>query len=72
MSIFVLWIFLAASAGAGTIVLGQMSVGGIMDPNRFICLAWGAVIGAMAFVLLLSGGSTGSGGRRSWPGCRSR
>jgi hypothetical protein len=35
VSIFVLSIFLAASAGAGTIVLGAMPVGGIADPNRF-------------------------------------
>jgi len=56
VSIFVLLIFLTASAGAGTIVPGSMSVGGITDPNRFICLAWGAVIGAIAFVLLLRGG----------------
>ena len=56
VSIFVLLIFLTASAGAGTIVPGAMSIGGITDPNRFICLAWGAVIGAIAFVLLLSGG----------------
>jgi hypothetical protein len=68
VSIFVLWNLLAASAGAGTIVLSAIPVGGITDPNRFICLAWGAVIGAIAFVLLLSGGSTRSGRRRSWPG----
>ncbi len=37
-------------------MLGEMSVGGIRDPNRFIRLAWGVVIGAMAGVLLLSGG----------------
>ena len=55
VSIFVLSIFLATSVGAGTIVLGAIPVGGIMDPNRFICLAWGAVIGAIAFVLPLSG-----------------
>jgi glycine betaine transporter len=56
VSIFMLWIFFVAGADAGTIVLGQMSVGGIEDTNRFIRLAWGVVIGAMAFVLLLSGG----------------
>ncbi len=37
-------------------MLGEMSVGGIQDPNRVIRLAWGVVIGAMAGVLLLSGG----------------
>ncbi|HEX2108698.1 MAG TPA: hypothetical protein VHF70_05410, partial [Rubrobacteraceae bacterium] len=68
VSIFVLSIFLAASAGAGTIVLGAMPVGGIPDPNRFICLAWGAVICVIVFVLPLSGGSTRSGRQRSWSG----
>jgi choline-glycine betaine transporter len=57
VSIFGLWIFLAASADEGSVVLGAMSVGGITGPNRFICLAWGAVIGAMVFVLLLTGGT---------------
>jgi glycine betaine transporter len=56
VSIFMLWIFFVAGADAGTIVLGQMSAGGIEDTNRFIRLAWGVVIGAMAFVLLLTGG----------------
>jgi glycine betaine transporter len=56
VSLFLLWIFFVAGADAGTIVLGEMSVGGITDPNRFIRLAWGAVIGALAAVLLLAGG----------------
>ncbi|MDP8951877.1 MAG: BCCT family transporter, partial [Actinomycetota bacterium] len=56
VSIFMLWIFFVAGADAGTIVLGEMSVGGITDPNRVIRLAWGVVIGAMAFVLLAAGG----------------
>ena len=56
VSLFMLWIFFVAGADAGTIVLGQMSVGGITDPNRFVRLAWGAVIGAMAAVLLATGG----------------
>ncbi len=56
VSLFMLWIFFVAGADAGTIVLGEMSVGGITDPNRFVRLAWGAVIGAMAAVLLLTGG----------------
>lgn len=56
VSLFLLWIFFVAGADAGTIVLGSMSVGGITEPNRFIRLAWGAVIGAMAAVLLATGG----------------
>ena len=56
VSIFMLWIFFVAGADAGTIVLGQMSAGGVRDVNRFVRLAWGVVIGAMAFVLLAAGG----------------
>ena len=56
VSLFLLWIFFVAGADAGTIVLGEISVGGITDPNRFIRLAWGAVISAFAAVLLLAGG----------------
>ncbi len=55
-SIFLLWIFFVAGADAGTIVLGEMSVGGLKDPNRFVRLAWGVVIGVFAMVLLLTGG----------------
>ncbi len=72
VSIFVLSIFLAASAGAGTIVLGAMPVGGIPDPNRFICLAWGAVIGAIVFVLPLSGGLDALRQATLLVGCRSQ
>lgn len=56
VSIFMLWIFFVAGADAGTIVLGQMSAGGVTDVNRFVRLAWGMVIGAMALVLLAAGG----------------
>ena len=56
VSIFMLWIFFVAGADAGTIVLGQMSAGGVADVNRFVRLAWGMVIGAMALVLLAAGG----------------
>lgn len=56
VSIFMLWIFFVAGADAGTIVLGQMSAGGVRDVNRVVRLAWGVVIGAMAFVLLAAGG----------------
>ena len=56
VSIFMLWIFFVAGADAGTIVLGQMSAGGVTDVNRIVRLAWGVVIGVMAFVLLAAGG----------------
>jgi glycine betaine transporter len=56
VTLFLLWIFFVAGADAGTIVMGSMSVGGDLDPNRFVRLVWGAVIGLLAAVLLLSGG----------------
>ena len=56
VTIFLLWIFFVAGADAGTIVMGSMSVGGALDPNRFVRLVWGVVIGLLAAVLLLSGG----------------
>lgn len=56
VSILMLWIFFVAGTDAGTIVLGQMSAGGVSDVNRFVRLVWGLVIGAMAFVLLAVGG----------------
>jgi glycine betaine transporter len=54
--IFLVWIFFVAGADAGTIVLGSMSAGGVMDPNTLIKLSWGAIIGALAAILLLVGG----------------
>jgi glycine betaine transporter len=56
VTIFLLWIFFVAGADAGTIVMGSMSAGGDLDPTRFVRLVWGAVIGLVAAVLLLSGG----------------
>jgi glycine betaine transporter len=50
------WIFFVAGADAGTIVLGSMSAGGVMNPNRLIKLFWGAIMGALAAILLLAGG----------------
>jgi choline-glycine betaine transporter len=49
-----------------------MPVGGIPDPNRFICLAWGAVIGAIVFVLPLSGGLDALRQTTLLVGCRSQ
>jgi glycine betaine transporter len=54
--IFLVWIFFVAGADAGTIVLGSMSAGGVLDPKRAIKLTWGVIMGAIAAILLLSGG----------------
>jgi glycine betaine transporter len=54
--IFLVWIFFVAGADAGTIVLGSMSAGGVLDPSRVIKLTWGAIMGGLAAILLLAGG----------------
>lgn len=50
------WIFFVAGADAGTVVLGIMSAGGVLEPRPFIKLAWGAVMAALAGILLFAGG----------------
>ena len=54
--IFLVWIFFVAGADAGTIVLGSMSAGGVLNPKRVIKLTWGVIMGAIAAILLLTGG----------------
>jgi len=54
--ILLIWIFFVAGADAGTVVLGSMSAGGALNPNRFIKLIWGAVMAALAAILLVTGG----------------
>jgi glycine betaine transporter len=56
LAIALVWIFFVAGADAGTIVLGSMSAGGTRDPKRLIKLIWGAIMGAVAAVLLVAGG----------------
>jgi len=57
MFLLLVWIFFVAGADAGTIVLGSMSVvGGSEDPARHVKLIWGAVMAAIAAILLVSGG----------------
>ena len=56
VAILLLFIFFVAGADAATIVLGRMSAGGVLNPNRVIRLVWGAAMAAIAAVLLLTGG----------------
>jgi glycine betaine transporter len=56
VAILLLFIFFVAGADAATIVLGRMSAGGVLNPGRVIRLVWGAVMAAIAAVLLLTGG----------------
>jgi glycine betaine transporter len=50
------WIFFVAGADAGTVVLGSMSAGGVLNPRPFIKLVWGGVMAALAAILLVAGG----------------
>ena len=56
LTLVVLWIFFVAGADAGTIVLGSMSTGGPQEPVRWIKLAWGLAMAAIAGILLVAGG----------------
>jgi glycine betaine transporter len=55
LALFLIWIFFVAGADAGTIVLGSMS-GGVLEPSRIVKLAWGAIMAALAAILLVAGG----------------
>jgi len=54
--IFLVWIFFVAGADAGTVVLGSMSTGGVLNPKRVTKLTWGVIMGALAAILLVAGG----------------
>lgn len=54
--LLLIWIFFVAGADAGTVVLGSMSAQGVLDPQPFIKLIWGAVMAALAAILLVTGG----------------
>ena len=56
LTLLVLWIFFVAGADAGTVVLGSMSTGGPIEPKRWIKLAWGVAMAAIAGILLVAGG----------------
>jgi glycine betaine transporter len=55
LAIVLIWIFFVAGADAGTVVLGSMS-GGVLDPRTSVKLTWGAIMAALAAILLAVGG----------------
>jgi glycine betaine transporter len=56
VALFLVYIFFVAGADAGTIVLGSMSAGGVLNPKTAIKLTWGIIMAALAAALLLAGG----------------
>ena len=56
LALFLIFIFFVAGADAGTVVLGSMSTGGVLNPKVAIKLTWGVIMALVAAVLLVAGG----------------
>jgi glycine betaine transporter len=56
LALFLVFIFFVAGADAGTVVLGSMSAGGVLNPKVAIKLTWGLIMALIAAVLLVAGG----------------
>ncbi len=56
LALFLVFIFFVAGADAGTVVLGSMSAGGVLNPKAAIKLTWGVIMALIAAVLLVVGG----------------
>ena len=56
VALFLIFIFFVAGADAGTIVLGSMSAGGVLNPKTRIKLTWGVIMALLAAILLVVGG----------------
>src|SRR5215207_3717361 len=56
LALFLIFIFFVAGADAGTVVLGSMSTGGVLNPRVAIKLTWGVIMALIAAVLLVAGG----------------
>jgi glycine betaine transporter len=56
LALFLIFIFFVAGADAGTVVLGSMSAGGVLNPKVAIKLTWGVIMAVIAAVLLVVGG----------------
>lgn len=51
--------FFITSADSATFVLGMQTSFGRLNPSSFVKIVWGIMLSAIAYVLLLAGGSTG-------------
>jgi choline/carnitine/betaine transport len=61
LAIFLIAIFFVTGADAASIVMGMLSQNGVEEPRRNLIIFWGVATGAVAAVLLWSGGG-GQGG----------
>ena len=56
LALFLVFVFFVAGADAGTVVLGSISAGGVLNPKVAIKLTWGVIMALIAAVLLVVGG----------------
>ena len=49
-------IFFVSGADAASIVMGTLSQRGTIEPSRWVVIFWGAVMGAVAVLMLITGG----------------
>jgi len=54
-------IFFITGADSSSLVMGTLSQRGKPNPSRWVTVVWGTLVGAIAAVLLVAGGSEGSG-----------
>jgi choline-glycine betaine transporter len=59
LAVFLVAIFFVTGADAASIVMGMLSQNGIEEPRRWLVVFWGVATGAVAAVLLWSGGLSG-------------
>ncbi|QKE83996.1 BCCT family transporter [Arthrobacter sp. NEB 688] len=61
LAVFLIAIFFVTGADSASIVMGMLSQGGDEEPRRSLVVFWGVATGAVATVLLVSGGEDGLG-----------
>ena len=59
LAIFLIAIFFVTGADSASIVMGMLSQHGQEEPHRWLVVFWGVAMGAVAAVLLWSGGLEG-------------
>ncbi|MBP2367104.1 choline/carnitine/betaine transport [Pseudonocardia parietis] len=58
-------IFFVSGADAASIVMGTLSQRGTIEPSKWVVIFWGAVMGAVAVLMLVTGGEDALGGIQS-------
>ena len=59
IAVLLVALFFISGADAGAIVMGMLSSRGTLEPGKALVVVWGALAGAAAAILLLSGGLEG-------------